>query len=207
MNIIKIARELERLTGHRISLSFIIRLIFEREYDGFSNAKGNGVPEAYAEAVGRNYWQWAQDLYGTHTGTTLLNWLGDHNYSATSLYNDIFNNLPTGKGGMTLERIIGKNRDSMINAGVASEISTGLLNTPPEWKIFDGDAPYAYAFCNKEICMIPSLKMQQEFWDLPDTPMDINGNYIFSIDLTNMYFNFDDSYIITYNQFSYWYKQ
>jgi RHS repeat-associated protein len=62
--LISLAKELEELTGHRITLKMMIRLIFEREYDGFiNNAEVEG---AYAEAAGRGYWDWAQNKYGIH---------------------------------------------------------------------------------------------------------------------------------------------
>jgi hypothetical protein len=85
--LISLAKELEELTGHRITLKMMIRLIFEREYDGFINN---------AEAAGRGYWDWAQNKYGIHTKATLVNWVGVHE-SADSLYKDILNNLPNKK--------------------------------------------------------------------------------------------------------------
>jgi hypothetical protein len=115
------------------------------------------------------------------------------------------NNLPNKK--ISLDMIIGKNRGYADNYDVANEIASGLLNTPEDWKIFDPNAPYSYAFCIEEgKCMIPSPGMREDFWNLNDTSTNSEGNYNFSTDITNMYYKQENSYIITYNQYKYWYQ-
>jgi RHS repeat-associated protein len=210
--IIKIARELERLTGKRVTLRFVMRLIFEREFDGWGSETGDltGIPDVFTEASGRGYWYWAQEEYGTHTGATLLNWLGGHNGVASSLYTDIFVNLPAGILG--LDQIIGKTRNYTYNADVANKVIAGLLDTPDEWKMFDPNAPYSFASCTDPLeggkCMIPNEDKRGEFWALANTPKDPQtGKYIFSTDITKVYFKNGISYIATFNQLSqYWWK-
>lgn len=199
-----IGSELERLTNEQVTLRMVIRLIFEREYNGWGSSSGRelpGISDIFVEASGRGYWAWSEYMFGFHSDVTLLNWLGEHNHSANSVYRDIFENIPAGK--KSLNMLIGPERNYYFNAGVGNQVASGLLNMPEEWKTFDGDAPYSFAFCDVSACMIHSSR-RLDFEKLPQTDLGANHIYIFSTDIASVYFKHGSSYIATFNQIQYW---
>jgi RHS repeat-associated protein len=197
--IVKIARELERLLGIRVTLRIITGLIFERELDGMG---GTVVSILMAGAAGMEYFRWALEEYSTQTKATFLNWLGRHNQVVNSLHTDIFTNLPQGK--KPLDAIIGSTRDYAKNASEAKKIAATLFAIPEKLKVFDVNAPYSWGNCIAGgDCMINPSRLD-EFNQVLDTTQNPDGSYNFSIQKDSFYFKSGNFYVVTSNQNKYW---
>jgi RHS repeat-associated protein len=197
---VEIAHELEKLTGETITLRTVLRLIFEREFNGYENLEDtqkNIIAGVFSEAAGRNYWVWSQKEYGKHTTTTLLNWVGRHNQVASTILNYLREN-----GEEALPYYFDETRSHAGNAHIANGIVSGLFYTLEEWKVYSSDAPLTWAHCTPNECLIHENK-QDAFYELHNTNWE-NGAYQFTTDVANMYFKWGPSYIITGNQRKYW---
>jgi hypothetical protein len=190
--VLDIYYELLRRTGNEFTFEDLIRLIYEREIDGWHGLPG--IAEKLAEASVRNYWLWAT----VHSIKTLINWLGAYNQAAKdTLYNLVFNS------NNSLNQIIGNKRTYIYNAEEATIVQQALLDPPGNWKVPDPDAPYGYGVCDINYCIL-GKEIVSAYTSISDTTRNPDGTYNFNISPDNIYFKTGVSYIITKSQLDWW---
>ncbi len=177
--------------GLGLTLHQLIRIIFEREFNGLMNLKlgeqKSVISSVFTEMLGRNSWDWCEYVYGAHTGAAIVNWVAAHNRVSQSLY-DLYTNPTVDK-----ESLVGDSRSYHQNAPFVYGGVVAILNTPDKWKTDAPNAPYTFGHCSATECLLTD---PAKFQNTKDT--NWNGEtYEFSTGETDYYFKWNIFYIIT----------